>query len=206
MTDRSRSRPPTPRRETLLRAAAELFAARGFRAVSIDEIGAAAGISGPGVYRHFPTKADILLRLCHDAMDHLLTGARRTADRESDPRGRVLALIDLHVDFAVRDQALLAVYLREQLELPARDLRALRARQRDYERAWVDAIARVASDLPTPQTRATVKLVLSMLNGTAHLKDAVPRTQLVRLLQRLAVGALGEVGVALERHGAEAAS
>lgn len=206
MTDRSRSRPPTPRRETLLRAAAELFAARGFRAVSIDEIGAAAGISGPGVYRHFPTKADILLRLCHDAMDHLLEAARRTADRESDPRGRVLALIDLHVDFAVRDQALLAVYLREQLELPARDLRALRARQRDYERAWVDAIAPVASDLPTPQTRATVKLVLSMLNGTAHLKDAVPRTQLVRLLQRLAAGALGEAGVPLERRGAEAAS
>ena len=51
--------PRIPRKAILLRASAELFAARGFRAVSIDEIGHAAGISGPAVYRHFATKADI---------------------------------------------------------------------------------------------------------------------------------------------------
>lgn len=184
----------TPRKTVLLRASAELFAARGFRAVSIDEIGHAAGISGPGVYRHFSTKTDILLQLCHDAMDSLLDGARGIAERGCLGGTRVEALVELHVDFAVRERANLAVYLREQMELPPRELRVLRARQRDYEKLWVDAL-RIVSDLPLGQTRAAVKLLLSMLNGTAHIRDAVPRTQLVEMLTRMAAGALREMGV-----------
>lgn len=57
----------TPRRSTRLRtdeildAASELFFDRGYSTVSVDDIGAAVGISGPSVYRHFPSKASILL-------------------------------------------------------------------------------------------------------------------------------------------------
>ena len=65
-----------PRRELLLEAAAELFAARGFHAVGIDDIGAAAGITGPGVYRHFAGKQALLEVLCDRAMTRLLDGAR----------------------------------------------------------------------------------------------------------------------------------
>ena len=184
----------TPRKTVLLRASAELFAARGFRAVSIDEIGHAAGISGPGVYRHFSTKTDILLQLCHEAMDSLLDGALGIVEEGCRGVTRVEALVELHVDFAVRERASQAVYLREQMELPARELRVLRARQRDYEKLWVDAL-RAVSDLPLAQTRAAVKLLLSMLNGTAHIRDAVPRAQLVEMLTRMAAGALREMGV-----------
>ena len=53
-----------PRREQLLQCAADLFSARGYHAVGIDDIGAAAGISGPGVYRHFPGKQALLAALC----------------------------------------------------------------------------------------------------------------------------------------------
>lgn len=203
MTEDRRDAPLTPRKAVLLQAAAELFAARGFRAVSIDEIGHAAGISGPGVYRHFATKADILLRLCHDAMDHLLTGARDIVDaRETGPRA-LADLVAFHIDFAVRERAILAVYLREQRELPPRDLRALRVRQRDYERIWWSAV-REASDMPVSEARAVIKFLLSMLNGTAHVKDAVPRRQLVELLRRLAGGALAEAGVAVHPPGVAA--
>lgn len=183
-----------PRRTVLLDVSAELFAARGFRAVSIDEIGRAAGISGPGVYRHFPTKVDILLRLCHSAMDGLLDGAGAALIRHPGGSPRVAALIDLHVAFAVRERACLAVYLREQMELPSRELRTLRGRQREYEQVWVDALHQV-SDLPVGQARAAVKLLLSMLNGTAHIRDPVSRSQLVDLLTRMAGGALDEIGV-----------
>lgn len=197
VVERERAAGLPRRKAVLLRASAELFAARGFRAVSIDAIGQAAGISGPGVYRHFATKAAILLELCHEAMDHLLDGARVIAESHDEPRGRLAALISLHADFAARERAILAVYLREQRELPARELRGLRARQRDYERAWVEAMGAV-DERPDAQLRAVVKLVLSMLNGTAHLKDSVPRTQLVALLGSLAAGALREVGVEVD--------
>ena len=48
------------RRQDLLAASATLFAERGFAGVSIDDIGAAAGVSGPAVYRHFPSKQAVL--------------------------------------------------------------------------------------------------------------------------------------------------
>ena len=53
------------------------------------------------------------------------------------------------------------------------------------------------SDLPTAQTRAAIKLLLSMLNGTAHVRDALPRASLLALLDRMAVGSLREIGVPL---------
>jgi AcrR family transcriptional regulator len=45
--DLARARDPE-RREKILRAAAELFAGRGYHAVSVADIGAAAGIVGSG--------------------------------------------------------------------------------------------------------------------------------------------------------------
>ena len=48
------------RRAEIMSAAAALFAQRGFHGVSIDDIGAAAGLSGPGIYRHFPSKEAVL--------------------------------------------------------------------------------------------------------------------------------------------------
>ncbi|MGH3950933.1 MAG: helix-turn-helix domain-containing protein, partial [Pseudonocardiaceae bacterium] len=48
------------RREQILAAAAELFAQHGFHGVGIDDIGAAVGISGPALYRHFRSKDAML--------------------------------------------------------------------------------------------------------------------------------------------------
>ena len=42
------------RRQALLTAAASLFALNGFNRVSLEDLGTAAGVSGPAVYRHFP--------------------------------------------------------------------------------------------------------------------------------------------------------
>ena len=73
-----------PRRELLLQAAADLFAARGFHDVGIDDIGTAAGITGPGVYRHFASKQALLESLCDRTMDRMLGLAVR-AERAAAP-------------------------------------------------------------------------------------------------------------------------
>ena len=62
------------RREQILKEAARLFAERGFHGVGVDEIGAAVGISGPGLYRHFAGKDAMLAEL-------LVRHQRAAADR-----------------------------------------------------------------------------------------------------------------------------
>jgi AcrR family transcriptional regulator len=52
--------PGRTRREVILRESARLFARHGFHGVSVDDLGAAVGISGPGIYRHFAGKEALL--------------------------------------------------------------------------------------------------------------------------------------------------
>ena len=51
------------RRVELLRAAASIMADKGFHGTRLEEVGEAVGISGPGVYRHFSGKEEILTEL-----------------------------------------------------------------------------------------------------------------------------------------------
>lgn len=179
----------TRRKAILLQAAAELFAARGYHAVTTDQLGQAVGISGPALYRHFGSKSDILLQICNHAMDHLLAGAPAVVASAGSHSEALTRLIGFHAEFAVHTRAGLAVYLREQQALPAQQLRALKKRQRDYERIWVTSI-RGATSLPEPDCRAAVKLLLSLLNGTAYLRDGLASSRVIELLTQLGGGAL----------------
>ncbi len=183
------------RKSALLHAAADLFAARGYHAVSIDDLGRSVGISGPAVYRHFSSKAEVLATLCNVTMDHLLDGAQTILADETAQLSTIGQLVALHVDFAARERIVLAVYLREQQELPIRELRTLKRRQRDYENIWCGVVAAQRHDLTEIDIRAVVKVILSMLNGTAYIKDSIPRARLVDLLHQLAAGALAGVHI-----------
>lgn len=102
----TRTDAPT-RREQILKEAARLFAERGFHGVGVDEIGAAVGISGPGLYRHFPGKDAMLAELLVGISGQLLTGAkRRLAEAEGVTAPGVLldSLIEGHIDFALDDR------------------------------------------------------------------------------------------------------
>src|ERR1700674_5372028 len=79
-----RSRRKSDRRLQLLSAAERLFAERGFLAVRLEDIGAAAGVSGPAIYRHFPNKESMLVELLVGISARLLAGARDVTAHNSD--------------------------------------------------------------------------------------------------------------------------
>jgi AcrR family transcriptional regulator len=54
-------------------AAAELFAARGFDATSTQTIATASGITVAAIYRHFPSKADLLVAVAGQALETTFT-------------------------------------------------------------------------------------------------------------------------------------
>src|SRR3978361_384691 len=85
------------RRRALLTAGARLFAERGFERVSIEELGSAAGISGPAVYRHFPSKQAMLAILLIEVSEGLLVGGQEVLDREGSPAQTLRELVAFHV-------------------------------------------------------------------------------------------------------------
>ncbi|MFC9845350.1 TetR/AcrR family transcriptional regulator [Streptomyces sp. NPDC060223] len=194
----TRTDAPT-RREQILKEAARLFAERGFHGVGVDEIGAAVGISGPGLYRHFPGKDAMLAELLVGISGQLLTGAkRRVADADGNPSERVLdSLIEGHIDFALDDRPLITLHDRELDRLRDTDRKLVRQLQRQYVELWVEVVCKVYPSLAEPTARSAVHSVFGLLNSTPHLgrPGSLPgRATTAALLHRMARGAFEAAG------------
>lgn len=189
----TRTDAPT-RREQILKEAARLFADRGFHGVGVDEIGAAVGISGPGLYRHFPGKDAMLAELLVGISGRLLTGAkRRLAEADGETSSQILdSLIEGHIDFALDDRPLITLHDRELDRLRDSDRKLVRQLQRQYVELWVQVVREVYPGLAEPTARSAVHSVFGLLNSTPHLGRAgtLPgRGTTAALLHRMARGA-----------------
>ncbi|CAL9465049.1 SACE_7040 family transcriptional regulator [Streptomyces sp. enrichment culture] len=195
----TRTDAPT-RREQILKEAARLFAERGFHGVGVDEIGAAVGISGPGLYRHFPGKDAMLAELLIGISDSLLTGAKRRlaeAGAETGPGVVLDSFIEGHIDFALDDRPLITLHDRELDRLRDADRKMVRQLQRQYVELWVGVLREVYPALAEPAARSAVHSVFGLLNSTPHLgrPGSLPgRAVTASLLHRMARGAFAAVG------------
>jgi AcrR family transcriptional regulator len=84
-------------RDALLQQAARLFAERGFRGTSVEDIGAACGVSGPAVYKHFSSKDALLARLLGDISAQLLAGGEEVVREVTQPAAALARLVAFHV-------------------------------------------------------------------------------------------------------------
>ncbi len=178
------------RRQRILDATAQLVAARGFHAVGVADIGAAAGVTGSAIYRHFATKEEVLVALVEGVVDELLLGARRVVRDASGPREALDALISVHADFAVRDRAIIAVYDQEINNLPPEDRRRLRHQQRRYVELWADVLAQLRPDHDRRTVVASVHAVFGLLNSVADYDARIPDDALTVLLTDMARASL----------------
>src|SRR5215218_681747 len=124
------------RREQILRAAAQLFAERGSRAVGVDDVGAAVGVTGPAIYRHFASKDAMLAEMLLRISERLLAGGNECVATSTDPAAQLRALVAFHVDFALANPALITVQDRDLGSLTAGDAAQVRRLQRRYVETW----------------------------------------------------------------------
>lgn len=177
------------RREQILDIAAELFASRGFHGVSVGDLGAACGVSGPALYKHFASKEAILAEMLVRISEELLhVGRERVAAHE--PRAAVTALVDWHVDFALRHQALIIVQDRDWASLPDDAREQARTLQREYVDLWAGQLRGVHPGLELDRARAMAHASFGLINSTPH-SDLLPEEQMRTLLRTMALDALG---------------
>ncbi len=168
-----RSRRKSDRRLQLLAAAERLFAERGFLAVRLEDIGAAAGVSGPAIYRHFPNKESLLVELLVGVSARLLEGAREVRSQETDAAAALDGLIDFHLDFALGEPDLIRIQDRDLAYLPVAAQRQVRRSQRQYVEVWVGVLRELDPDLAENDARLMAHAVFGLLNSTPHsLKPA----------------------------------
>jgi AcrR family transcriptional regulator len=175
------------RREQILRAAAQLFAERGSRAVGVDDVGAAVGVTGPAIYRHFASKDAMLAEMLVRISERLLAGgSERVAEAGDDAHGQLRALIAFQVDFALDNPALITVQDRDLVNVADADAAQVRRLQRRYVEVWVAVLARLHPGADAGACRARAHAVFGLINSTPHSAGRLSRPAMAALLSGMA--------------------
>lgn len=154
------------KREVLLHEAVLLFDARGYHEVSIEEIGATAGINASGVYRHFPSKAELLVAAFRRAADRVAVAVGSALTESSTPGQALETLAEFYVRLSFEHSALMSVYFAEIGNLPAHDRSDLRNIQRLNIEDWARLVGELRSDLSPVECRFLVHAALNVVLDT----------------------------------------
>ncbi|MDQ3734110.1 MAG: TetR/AcrR family transcriptional regulator [Actinomycetota bacterium] len=178
------------RRDEILRVAAQLFAERGFHGVGVDDIGAAAGITGPGIYRHFESKDAILAEMLVRISERLLAGGQaRVEEATGDAAAALAGLIAWQTDFALSNPALIVVQDRDLANVAERDRRRVRQLQRRYVEVWVEVLARLHPEAGQAQIRARAHALFGLINSTPHSAGELGTDAMAQILTAMALAA-----------------
>ena len=185
----ARDRAKANRRHALLAAAARLFAERGYSGTSIEDLGAAAGVSGPALYKHFSGKQAMLAAILLDASEGLHAGGQQVLERATGTDA-LRALITFHADFALDNADVIRVQDRDLGLLAESDRHTVRTLQRRYVELWVDVLESLDPGLDRSVLRTRAHAVFGLLNSTPHTGHALDRPVLRSELERMAIAAL----------------
>ena len=177
------------RREQILATAAVLFAERGFHGVSVGDLGAACGISGPGLYKHFTSKDAILADMLVSISEELLSVGQARVAGADGPSAALDALIGWHIDFALSNKALIVVQDRDWASLPADARERVRTLQREYVALWGAQLRGVHDGLSRLEAQARAHAAFGLLNSTPH-SARLSEQRMRELLERMALAAL----------------
>src|SRR5919107_5104714 len=104
----------TDKREAILRAAIETFAARGFFNAQVADVARGAGVAAGTVYLYFRGKDDLLISIFERTMREAIAAGRESLAGRATARDRLREIARLHLERLGRDRHLAVVF---QVEL-----------------------------------------------------------------------------------------
>jgi AcrR family transcriptional regulator len=99
------------RKKIILEQALELFADRGFHAVSVDEIASASRITKPVLYDHFASKQDLYIQVSREIRDRLLAAGNDVIQPAHSLPERIRIGVEAFFEFAERNPAAIKILL-----------------------------------------------------------------------------------------------
>ncbi|OYD67037.1 TetR/AcrR family transcriptional regulator [Rhodococcus sp. OK302] len=159
---------PASQRERLLSSAIALFGLKGYQATGMNDIGAAAGVSGPSLYSYFDSKSD-LLNAAIERGTHALWIALHTALRHNTTHDDALMDVVRSYVLMTEENVNLTSLLFAEPALLAPD--AQRS-QREYVAEWVALLRGARPQLAEGTARVLVHAALGVIHDlmrTPHL-------------------------------------
>nr|WP_310522877.1 TetR/AcrR family transcriptional regulator [Polymorphobacter sp.] len=158
------------RKDEIITVAARLMREKGYGGVSIDEIGAAAKITGPAIYKYFDSKAAILAAILTRGV---ATAREMLSAVDVDRLGPVEALkqrIHVYIKYAEMDRDGMVVSVREANHVPAPYFEIFRQQQREIREENVRILMMARPELSLADARFMLTNVLQgLISASAYL-------------------------------------
>jgi AcrR family transcriptional regulator len=162
MADESR----IPKLETLLAAAANTFAARGYGGTSMRDIAHDSGISLSGIYYYTRGKASLLFEIQSRTIDALLASASEALSNATQPRDQLLRFIENHISYMNEHPAFVRVLSHENAEGADERRELVANKRREYAQMLRDILDRVAGETTTSVPSAVAAdMLFAMMSG-----------------------------------------
>jgi AcrR family transcriptional regulator len=178
------------RRAQLIAVAAELFLRHSYDAVSVEMISARAGISGPGLYRHFQNKQALLIAVLEEPTRNVHDAARRIAQTTSDPQAATVKMVESHIRLMLQGPPSTLIFAKNEHALPELDRRRIRREMALYAEEWVSVVIPLRPDLSEPEARLLTQAVFAMLNTAATLNKGLDEESVFSTMRQAALCAL----------------
>ncbi|REE18159.1 TetR family transcriptional regulator [Paraburkholderia sp. BL27I4N3] len=153
--------------DEILASAVTLFAARGFRAVTIDDIASNLGYTKSVVYYYFRSKSEILWQVFSRNYDTYFESITAISQAELEPIDALARIIRAHAINVMERHEWTAIYHRDESELTEKQKKLILGRKREYDaaiervyQAGVDTGA-IRDDIPTA---VAVRAILGCCN------------------------------------------
>jgi AcrR family transcriptional regulator len=172
----------TDRREAILRAAAELFASEGFTATSMNEIGAAVGITGGALYRHFESKRALLQVLVVRTVERTVARVAEIVETAATPEEKLDRLLANLVEAMVANPVIVRVWSRDRHHLDASTMEFVDRSHRLHVAEWVSALSRTRPELSELEKWTLVQLVWGSTTAGIDFDSGLDDTRLTDLL------------------------
>jgi AcrR family transcriptional regulator len=153
-------------RGEIIDAALKLFATRGYRATSVQDLADELGYGKASLYHYVKSKNDILVAIHELFMRRLIDDANAVVAGDGSAADKLRLIIVNFVDLVGRHRAEATVVNEEMKELSPRTLKRVVAERDEYERMITRLVeeAQAAGDIDVADPHVAVRAILGMVN------------------------------------------
>jgi AcrR family transcriptional regulator len=108
-------------KDQIFQTAARLFYQNGYRAVGVDTIAAESGIGKMTLYRHYPSKDDLIVAYLRDSDRLFWQNFDEITKKAASPRGKLLAFFEALQDYVTTPACYGCPFLNVATEYPETD-------------------------------------------------------------------------------------
>jgi AcrR family transcriptional regulator len=178
------------RRDQIQKIAVNLFHERGYHATGMDDIGEAAGITGPAIYRHFKNKEEIVTAAITQGTEQILHKVHEIVETSSSPQETLERLAHNFMRATLNDPALAGIIVGEMRLLDPGARAAVERAFRLHLEEWVHALSQLRPELSDGELRVLVTGAFGLFESVTQYDSGLDRQAVEDLLVDMAMAGL----------------